>query len=273
MRQNPLAYLDTELTALRDQGLFRQLRILDSEQKAHASFDHASVVNLSSNNYLGLTTHPRLRERAEQALRDLGVGSGSVRTIAGTMAIHMLRQFRRWSLADSDQGPVHLGYRLGHIKNEPRVFRAVVYNKGAAVLHMLRRLLGDDQFFAGLRAFYEDRKFQKAGTDDLQRAFESLSGRKLDRFFERWIYGTDIPRLTYHVTTQDRSVNVRFEQSAEMIFDVPVTVTLTYTDGRTQDVVVKVTDAQVEQTIPTAGAVRQVQVNRDNAALAEFDQR
>jgi len=185
----------------------------------------------------------------------------------------MLRQFRRWSLADSDQGPVHLGYRLGHIKNEPRVFRAVVYNKGAAVLHMLRRLLGDDQFFAGLRAFYEDRKFQKAGTDDLQRAFESLSGRKLDRFFERWIYGTDIPRLTYHVTTQDRSVNVRFEQSAEMIFDVPVTVTLTYTDGRTQDVVVKVTDAQVEQTIPTTGAVRQVQINRDNAALAEFDQR
>jgi len=89
VRQNPLAYLDTELTALRDQGLFRQLRILDSEQKAHASFDHASVVNLSSNNYLGLTTHPRLRERAEQALRDLGVGSGSVRTIAGTMAIHM----------------------------------------------------------------------------------------------------------------------------------------------------------------------------------------
>jgi len=89
VRQNPLSYLDAELTALREQGLFRQLRILDSEQKAHASFDHASVVNLSSNNYLGLTTHPRLRQRAEQALRELGVGSGSVRTIAGTMAIHM----------------------------------------------------------------------------------------------------------------------------------------------------------------------------------------
>ena len=185
----------------------------------------------------------------------------------------MLRQFRRWSLADSDQGPVHLGYRLGHIKNEPRVFRAVVYNKGAAVLHMLRRLLGDDQFFAGLRAFYDDRKFQKAGTDDLQRAFEAQSGRKLDRFFERWIYGTDIPRLTYHVTMQERSVAVRFEQSADMIFDVPVTVTLTYADGHTQDVVVKVTDARVDQTIVTTGAVRQVQINRDNAAVAEFDQR
>jgi len=89
VRQDPLAYLDVELNALRQQGLYRHLRILDAGQKAHTSFDHTSVVNLSSNNYLGLTTHPRLRERAEQALRELGVGSGSVRTIAGTMAIHM----------------------------------------------------------------------------------------------------------------------------------------------------------------------------------------
>jgi glycine C-acetyltransferase len=89
VRRDPLAYLNDELNALREQGLYRSLRVLDTEQKAHASFDHTSVVNLSSNNYLGLTTHPRLRERAEQALRDLGVGSGSVRTIAGTMAIHM----------------------------------------------------------------------------------------------------------------------------------------------------------------------------------------
>src|SRR4029453_13995578 len=55
----------------------------------HASIHHRSVVNLSSNNYLGLTTHPRLRERALEALQSLGVGTGSVRTIAGTMAIHV----------------------------------------------------------------------------------------------------------------------------------------------------------------------------------------
>jgi glycine C-acetyltransferase len=89
VRQSPLAYLDAELNALREQGLHRRMRVLDAEQKAHASFDHHSVINLSSNNYLGLTTHPRLRERALEALRTLGVGSGSVRTIAGTMEIHM----------------------------------------------------------------------------------------------------------------------------------------------------------------------------------------
>ena len=89
MRRDPLEYLTTELDTLREQGLYRRLRVLDGEQQARASIDHRSVVNLSSNNYLGLTTHPRLRERALDAARRLGVGSGSVRTIAGTMEIHM----------------------------------------------------------------------------------------------------------------------------------------------------------------------------------------
>src|SRR5688500_5733628 len=89
MRPDPLAYLGAELNALREQGLYRQLRVLDGEQRAHATFDHQQVVNLSSNKYHGLTTHPALRARARDALDALGVGSGSVRTIAGTMAIHM----------------------------------------------------------------------------------------------------------------------------------------------------------------------------------------
>jgi glycine C-acetyltransferase len=89
MRPDPLAYLDGELNTLQEQGLFRPLRVLDGEQAARASIDHRSVVNLSSNNYLGFTSHPRLRERALEALQSLGVGTGSVRTIAGTMQIHM----------------------------------------------------------------------------------------------------------------------------------------------------------------------------------------
>jgi glycine C-acetyltransferase len=68
--------------------VFRPLRVLETSQAARATFDGRSVVNLSSNNYLGLTTHPRLVARAEEALRRYGVGSGSVRTIAGTMSIH-----------------------------------------------------------------------------------------------------------------------------------------------------------------------------------------
>ncbi|HZP48476.1 MAG TPA: glycine C-acetyltransferase [Vicinamibacterales bacterium] len=89
MRRDPLSYLQHDLDSLKQQGLYRHLRILEGEQKPESVFDHHEVVNLSSNNYLGLTTHPRLREAALDATRRLGVGSGSVRTIAGTMDIHM----------------------------------------------------------------------------------------------------------------------------------------------------------------------------------------
>src|SRR5688572_22122255 len=184
----------------------------------------------------------------------------------------MLRQFRRWSLSQSDQGPVYLGYRLGHIKSDLRIFRALVYNKGAGVLHMLRRLLGDEDFFAGLRRFYADRRYQKAGTDDFERAMEAETGRTLDRFFERWIYNTEMPRIRYQSDITSGAVVLRFEQLGDVVFDLPVTVTLTYTDGRTLDVVVPITDKLVEHRVPTTGAVRQVQVNRDFAALAEFEQ-
>jgi aminopeptidase N len=185
--------------------------------------------------------------------------------------VDMLRQFRRWGMSDSDEGPVYLGYRLGHVKGDTRIFRALVYNKGAAVLHMLRRLVGDDAFFRGLRRFYTEQRYQKAGTDDLARAMEAESGMPLDRFFERWIYGSDLPRLRYTTRVIDREVTVRFEQMTEDLFDVPVTITIVLTDGRVREVVIPVTEQKVERTIPVDGPVRQVQVNRDSAALAEFD--
>jgi glycine C-acetyltransferase len=89
MRADPLSFLSAELDALRQQGLYRSLRILDDKQQATSRFDGRTVVNLSSNNYLGLTTHPKLVARALDAIERFGVGSGSVRTIAGTMAIHL----------------------------------------------------------------------------------------------------------------------------------------------------------------------------------------
>jgi glycine C-acetyltransferase len=89
MRHDPLAFLADELAGLKTQGLYRHLRVLDEGQAARTRVDGRSVVNLSSNNYLGLTTHPGLKEKAMAALEQFGVGTGSVRTIAGTMQIHM----------------------------------------------------------------------------------------------------------------------------------------------------------------------------------------
>jgi glycine C-acetyltransferase len=87
-RPDPLAYLDDEVAALRERHLYRRLRIMSSAQGPIVSVDGRRVVSLSSNDYLGLTHHPRLRAAALAAVRDFGVGSGAVRTIAGTMTMH-----------------------------------------------------------------------------------------------------------------------------------------------------------------------------------------
>jgi aminopeptidase N len=187
--------------------------------------------------------------------------------------VDMLRQFRRHAMEQSPQGPVYLGYRLGHLKSDLKVFRALVYNKGASALHMLRRLLGDEIFFRGLRLFYEDQRFRKAGTDDFERAMETASGRVLDRFFDRWIYNAEVPRVSFHAAIAERGATVEFEQIGNVIFDIPVTVRLVMANGQTRDVMVPLTDKQITRSIPTDMPVREVQVNRDFAALAEFEER
>ena len=86
--RNPLAFLDAEIEDLKAKGLYRRLRVVQSEQRSRCVIDGREVITLSSNNYLGLNTHPRLREAAIEAVRRFGAGSGAVRTIAGTMSLH-----------------------------------------------------------------------------------------------------------------------------------------------------------------------------------------
>src|SRR3954465_8089474 len=88
-RTDPLSYLGKQLDELRQKGTHFKLRVLEDEQAPVCTFDGKKVINLASNNYLGLTTHPKLREAALEATRKYGVGSGAVRTIAGTMSLHM----------------------------------------------------------------------------------------------------------------------------------------------------------------------------------------
>src|ERR1700716_3259094 len=88
-RTNPLSYLTDHLNELKGKGTHFNLRVLEDEQAPVCTFDGKKVINLASNNYLWLTTHPKLREAALEATGKYGVGSGAVRTIAGTMKIHM----------------------------------------------------------------------------------------------------------------------------------------------------------------------------------------
>jgi glycine C-acetyltransferase len=126
-RTNPLSYLTDQLNELKAKGTHFKLRVLEDEQAPECTFDGKRVINLASNNYLGLTTHPKLREAALEATRKYGVGSGAVRTIAGTMKIHM-----------------ELEEKIARFKN---VEACVVFQSGfAANAGTVSAVLGKDDF-------------------------------------------------------------------------------------------------------------------------------
>ncbi len=126
-RTNPLSYLAEQMDELKAKGTHFKLRVLEDEQAPVCTFDGKKVINIASNNYLGLTTHPKLREAALEATRKYGVGSGAVRTVAGTMRIHM-----------------ELEEKIARFKN---VEACVVFQSGfAANAGTVSAVLGKDDF-------------------------------------------------------------------------------------------------------------------------------
>jgi glycine C-acetyltransferase len=113
-RPDPLAFLADEVAALRERHLYRALRVMSSAQGPIVSIDDRRLISLSSNDYLGLTHHPRLRDAALAAVRDFGVGSGAVRTIAGTMLMH---EELESELADFKGTPAVLTFQSGFTAN------------------------------------------------------------------------------------------------------------------------------------------------------------
>ena len=138
---------------------------------------------------------------------------------------------------------------------------------------MLRRLIGDESFFRGIRRFYGVSRFRKVGTDDLRAAMEAEAGLPLERFFERWIYGSTLPHLkfSYHVEpgTSGQQVIVHIEQMGD-VFDLPVTVTLQYADKREVQVIVPVTERFVDLPVALTGTLRSVDVSKDDGTLADI---
>jgi hypothetical protein len=185
----------------------------------------------------------------------------------------MLRQMSTTAAERSPEGPVYLGYRLGLLQSNSRIFRALVYNKSAVVLHMLRRLIGDEAFFNGLRHFYNGSRYEKASTEDLRFAMEWESGRSLERFMERWIYGSTLPNLTFshrvEAVGNGQELVLRFQQVGD-VFDVPVTVTVEYSDRRSTDILVAVTEQSVEARVPLDGVLRSVNVGTRDGTIAEI---
>ena len=118
-RTDPLAFLDDEVAALKERHLYRALRVMSSAQGPIVSVDDRRLISLSSNDYLGLTHHPRLKAAALEAVREFGVGSGAVRTIAGTMSMHEALEAELADVQGHAGGP-HLPVRLhGQHRGDP----------------------------------------------------------------------------------------------------------------------------------------------------------
>ena len=113
-RADPLAFLEDEVAALKERHLYRALRVMSSAQGPIVSVDEKRLISLASNDYLGLTHHPRVREAALKAVREFGVGSGAVRTIAGTMAMHEALEAE---LAEFKGTPAVLTFQSGFSAN------------------------------------------------------------------------------------------------------------------------------------------------------------
>jgi hypothetical protein len=187
----------------------------------------------------------------------------------------VLRQMGRWALRYTDQGPIHLGYRLGHLKGDPQIFRAVVYDKGAYVLHMLRGVVGEEAFRAALRSLQASRRYEKIGTDDLREALEAAADRPLGAYFDAWVLGTRVPALQVsgHAAGSPAAPEARVEVAVkDLPGPVPLEIALVLAKGR---VVRRVT-------LPPEGGswsfevpspLLRVEVNGDRALLAVVTRR
>lgn len=164
-----MEWADTELNGLREKGIFRTLRDLQTPQEARAVFDGREVINLSSNNYLGLTTHPELIQAAVDATEKYGAGSGSVRTIAGTMDLH--EQLER-KLADFKHTEAALVFQSGFACNSGII--PVVVEEGDVILS---DELNHASIIDGIRLTKAARKIWKhADMDSLESALQESQG-------------------------------------------------------------------------------------------------
>jgi hypothetical protein len=193
-----------------------------------------------------------------------------VRHDLGEDAFHeVLRRMAEWALRDSHEGPLSLGFRLGHVKGDPQIYRAVVYDKGAYVFHMLRQVIGDEAFRRGLITFQAEHRFGKAGTEHLEDALERASGRDLSAYFQEWVYGTRLPQLRLAHRTEPGSSGFRtlVEVGAtDLPGTVPLEIAVVHDAGR-ETRTVTLEPGGGHFTLETAARPRKVEVNADRDLL------
>jgi aminopeptidase N len=188
----------------------------------------------------------------------------------------VLERMGHWALDRTTEGPISLGYRLGHVKGDAQVFRAVVYDKGAYVLHMLRAVVGDEPFRLGLVALQSERRYSKVGTDDLREAIERASGRDLSAYFREWVRGTRLPRLRFasheQVSTEGGPAAVVDVLAEDLPGPVPLAIRVSVGRNR-QNAQVDLQPGPNRFVIATPTRPGKVELNLDRGLLATIEKR
>ncbi len=176
--------LTGELDALREKNLYRRLRVVDGQQKAVCVIDGKEVINLSSNNYLGLDTHPYLMRKAEEAVREYGVGSGAVRTIIGTMRLHEELERR---LAEFKHVEATLTFQSGFTANTGTI--PVVMQEGDAIIS---DELNHASIIDGIRMSKAQRfVFRHSDMNHLEDQLKAAQGANLRMVFTDGVFSMD----------------------------------------------------------------------------------
>jgi len=182
----------------------------------------------------------------------------------------MLKRLSAWVRKKSEVGPITLGVRLSHTNYE--AYQAVVYNKSALALFMLKDLLGDKVFFRGLQELFQSHLFKAARTSDFRRAMEKVSGKDLARFFHDWFNSDDLPDVKFEKKvihgSDSNALNIRVRQ-LKRAFIFPLEVIVETDRGSSAHILVVERDDQ-NFNLGFSGQLKNVRINPGNKVPGKF---
>ena len=228
---------------------------------AHEIFHHWFGNLVTTESWSNLTLNESFANYSEYLWREYKYGKENADT-------HLFEDIEVYkSGQDFDKNLVRFYY-----VDKEDMFDAVSYNKGGAVLHMLRQYLGDNAFFTGLKKYLVDNQYKAAEVHHLRLALEEISGKDLNWFFNQWYYGSGHPKIqvSYDFNTLEKTVTVNFIQSQLNEFKFPIAIDV-FESGKKTRHNVFVDGRDTSFTFPlTSKSPDLIQVNADGVLLADF---
>jgi hypothetical protein len=178
----------------------------------------------------------------------------------------ILKKFSKWTAKKSNWGPITLGSRLSYVDFE--AYQAIIYDKAALVLNMLREMLGDETFFAGLKDFFSRYERGTATTGQFKAAMEKACGRDLQGFFEPWFYSHELPDVRVSRSVAHRASGFVLRLHVEQLgrpFVFPLWVSWRDAAGGSHREKLLVEQRSQEFQLRAPGEIRKVTLNPDKA--------